>query len=75
MSEVCEPCAGITALSLLITPFLLQACRHILQDGSGVDTLSALPSVSLPVSDESSQHQSLCDASAYLLWIPVSGCL
>ena len=41
-------CAGITALSLLITPFLLQACRHILQDGA--DTLSPLPSVSLPVS-------------------------
>ncbi|CAK0783762.1 hypothetical protein CVIRNUC_006962 [Coccomyxa viridis] len=38
---------GITALSLLITPFLLQACRHILQDGA--DTLSPLPSVSLPV--------------------------
>ena len=42
--------AGITALSLLITPFLLQACRHILQEGSSVDSLSALPSVSLPVS-------------------------
>ena len=47
-----KPCcgAGITALSLLITPFLLQACRHILQDGSSADALSALPSVSLPVS-------------------------
>ncbi len=44
--------AGITALSLLITPFLLQACRHILQEGSSVDSLSVLPSVSLPVSQQ-----------------------
>ena len=47
-------CAGITALSLLITPFLLQACRHILQDGA--DTLSPLPSVSLPVSSGPLPH-------------------
>ena len=50
-------CAGITALSLLITPFLLQACRHILQDGA--DTLSPLPSVSLPVSSAPLPHPTM----------------
>ena len=40
--------AGITALSLLVTPFLMQASKHILHDGG--DTLSPLPTVSrLPV--------------------------
>ena len=50
-SLVCEATvllAGITALSLLVTPFLMQACKHILAEGA-VDTLGSLPSVSHPV--------------------------
>lgn len=27
--------AGITGMSLLVTPFLMQACRHILPDAEG----------------------------------------
>ena len=38
--------AGITALSLLVTPFLMQASKRILHDGG--DTLSPLPTVSPP---------------------------
>ena len=41
-------CAGITALSLLVTPFLMQAARHILREGP--DGVTALPTVSRPVS-------------------------
>lgn len=32
---------GITALSLLVTPFLMQAARHILRDGT--DSIAPLP--------------------------------
>ena len=41
-------CAGITALSLLVTPFLMQASRHILREGP--EGVAALPTVSRPVS-------------------------
>ena len=36
-------CAGITALSLLVTPFLLQASQRILADGDPGPLLVGLP--------------------------------
>lgn len=57
--------AGITALSLLMTPFLMQACRHILRDGSGGDGSSGLPTVSRPPVLLRSLHQhQLCGVQA-----------